>query len=154
MTNKDLTSVEYTGSVKLSMEVNGKKRYIGTFYNSGTDDLFKFITLCLKRNYYSADFLSPQKIQLFKKVKDGDQTTYTKVSSVVAYTGDPLIDGSSIKFHFMIPSSYLTGEDYNVIELLAKNGETLASVDVTSETQTTQNFVLIIDWQLTFDNKS
>lgn len=132
-------SINYQGSISLSIN-NGKKVLMRKkYHNSGMPNLFRYLANCLAGN--NSDNLRPVKIKLFYS-KDTDTppnafnwanawatTSLTAVSPYILFDSTPYIKHTTddesaeyvITFHFRVPFSYISGDTIHLIGLFTSD---------------------------------
>ena len=151
-------SIGYQGKVTLTLKRKNTVVWTKTSHNEGKQDLFRFICLCLKGSYNTANVLKPNSIYLVNNQNsidnpDSNPSQSIKVSQNIGIYGVPeedTLEGEEMKnkdayqitFHFLVPYSAIlinTGAidtiEFNQINLITKDGILLARYFLTKEGQ-------------------
>ena len=172
-----LATISYQGTVKIS--IKDKNKIIKTFeyHNNGTDELFKFLCLCIGGDYKATDRLRPFKIKLFDRNDPYSRGIAPKtdlaVSGLVSVnkpaTYNLTENKIAVTLHFLIPYSNISGTQ---VCQMCLYGKEYGNDDITKfsayyyltdennmdwnpiiiDNNRKANYSLIIDWTLAFTN--
>lgn len=126
-------TINYQGSISLSINKGKKVLLKKKYHNKGMPNLFKFLANCLAGNY--SGNLRPNKIKLFYNPDTstspsnwdwntawGDNTTKPKaVSPYILFDATPVVEtkenACQVTLHFRVPFSYISGDKINIVAL-------------------------------------
>ncbi len=167
-----INNVSYTGIVKLSQYMKGKKFHVAEIHNEGGKPLFEFLVDCLKGDFEIAKPSRPAKILLLNVYEDDEGkhvvTAASNTSFIYLLTNPEKVYSDRegiIKYSFVIPQEYFAAGDangairFNAIGLYADSAtaaedySAYCTVD-TSNWNISMSSVLVLDWELHIANQN
>ena len=158
-----VNALQYTGVVKLSQYIGGKKRMVAKVHNAGGKALFNFLVDCLIGDFDIAKLDRPTKIMLL--VEDEDKSlSRANDTGFINILAKPekvySIDKGVVRFSFMIPQDIFNGSNFNAIGLYPNSATAsdvdsyaaLCKVDSRELNNISVSSVLILDWELYIAN--
>lgn len=158
-----VNTLGYTGIVKLSQYINGKKFTIAEVHNKGGQPLFNFLIDCLMGDYSIADIDRPTKIRLLRK-NDDDPIGYSELEN----TGPIHIQAKPekiystnegiVRYSFIIPQEYFSAGRFDAIGLYPNSTTNiydyaaLCEIKDSSAWAISVTSVLVLDWELHISN--
>lgn len=174
MRNIATNGIGYTGIVRLSQYINGKKKPIAALKNQGNTPLFNFISDCLLGDFDIAQINRPTKIMLLKRVPEAiDSSTgesipayYQSESGFIYLRSKPEKLNASVyggvRYSFVIDRSMMANAELEYIALYSNsvteqdinNFAAIVQVPEIANQGITSSSALVIDWELRISNNT
>lgn len=176
--NNTHNCIEYKGKITVSVLENERVLSKNIYYNNGTNKLFAFLTNCLSGDFNTARANRPCRLVLLttadeeaeyitdSKPTDNNYSNYwseTYYAAPPVYYGKaPTTLGNKITYSFRVPFLQLQGgakikKMALVPELSSEVDDICAYYVLGSEIEVPTvggNFTILVDWELSFNNKA
>jgi hypothetical protein len=163
MKNTTINSLEYSGTVTISMGVGTKKVNVAKIQNTGKQSLFNFFADCLVGDFDVAEAERPNKIMLLHYNAADDR--YESRSGFIYGRPEKIYNSSEgvVCYSFTITRDKLENITFDSIGLFShatknlENDNFVAIVDNVQDKLNKKNLsvssALVIDWELHISNK-
>jgi hypothetical protein len=157
------SSLEYTGIVKLSQYINGKKFTIAQMHNAGGKPLFEFLADCLVGDFDIAKLDRPTKILLLNEDEEHKLSKATDTGFIyLSAKPEKVYDSYEgiVRYSFIISQDIFSGTNFNAVGLYTGTATTtdiddyaaycFIGTDVFNDISISS--VLVLDWELHISN--
>jgi hypothetical protein len=163
------SGLAYTGTVKLSQYLRGKKFTVAEIHNEGGKPLFDFLADCLAGDFNIAEVNRPKKIRLLNIGEDSNENFdfADSTSFIYLFTEPERVYNESagvIRYSFIMPQEYFAAGKannatrFNAIGLYAESAESARDYAAYCRVNTdgwtiSISSVLVLDWELQITNE-